>query len=951
MALLAFAVIAFSGGWTGGKLVIDGPGSTMWVSIALKHWQATGHVPYWIGEMWAGTPAWALAPSLPVLWLLPLAAMVGPNDAVKIASLAAQVVAAWGVFVLARSFWRQSIWAPTAAGFMYGLSPLFISHTALFGHEPSAWAMAAAPWAIWSFTKALRGDGRHLGLASLLVGFLLLQQAEHAYALALFALVYVLVEVAARRRRAGSAGLGGPILRAGVIGGLAAGIAAYWLVPLVALRNAFVFTPPDRVRLYLAEGLAGQLAKRPEAFLTRTHLLPGTTMPEALDIFSSGAFYLGLVVLVLAGVGVLLTPRHDKDGRLSATLVASVLCIWMSTAAVPLARSGPATKGQLVAFLILGLFLGVITGSLLRRLRLGATMSIAAAGAILLIAAVPYLTPFTSLQKFVPFLANLRFPRFYVLAPIGLALAAAFPVNVVERWVANRQPKLAPAVAAALALAVIGGFVVDVNPYRSLYQLQQQPMRGVAYPEIAKRLAARGGDMRVDWAFFGDAEKVEALSRSGLPMAMGWPHPIASKGIWQLMAESWSAPSQYTLRALSLASVGYVVGEHGWGGANDTEVPGVGILKNPQAVPLVRTRGKVVIVQDQEIAPKLAVALAPLGIGVVRGDRAQVRSVESLTQGSVLSGVCTSGRAFLEGELAKQITPEVAQACAMGRWIGGFGTRATEKIEGSRSVGAVFRSPFDGLAGVAVWLESPPANTTLVLKEVEPDGRSLGREVARATSSAADDNGLWKFGFGPVSQSAGKQYAFLLSCPGCDPKTAPGLFSSMVPEGQGDLVVDGKADRKRAAAFYPLYPQQSPLAGETAQEASVPYSHSGPGTWRVDISAQAPTLVVVGESYFPGWKATLDGSPAPVVEADGAFLGVAVPAGQHRLELAYVRPMASLIGRIVTYLSLLAVAALLVVGALGRSRRFRRRLQGSGTPTRDTAVPSVRRPWRVTRGR
>jgi hypothetical protein len=56
---------------------------------------------------------------------------------------------------------------------------------------------------------------------------------------------------------------------------------------------------------------------------------------------------------------------------------------------------------------------------------------------------------------------------------------------------------------------------------------------------------------------------------------------------------------------------------------------------------------------------------------------------------------------------------------------------------------------------------------------------------------------------------------------------------------------------------------------------------------RATVSAPRPGLAVVLDPFFPGWSATVDGVPAPVVRADFAFIAVPVPEGRHALRLRY----------------------------------------------------------------
>jgi hypothetical protein len=62
------------------------------------------------------------------------------------------------------------------------------------------------------------------------------------------------------------------------------------------------------------------------------------------------------------------------------------------------------------------------------------------------------------------------------------------------------------------------------------------------------------------------------------------------------------------------------------------------------------------------------------------------------------------------------------------------------------------------------------------------------------------------------------------------------------------------------------------------------------GNQTVDIEAEAaqPSLVVVAQTYYHDWRAEIDGQPAPLLRANGAFQALQVPAGTHKIHLAYV---------------------------------------------------------------
>ena len=66
---------------------------------------------------------------------------------------------------------------------------------------------------------------------------------------------------------------------------------------------------------------------------------------------------------------------------------------------------------------------------------------------------------------------------------------------------------------------------------------------------------------------------------------------------------------------------------------------------------------------------------------------------------------------------------------------------------------------------------------------------------------------------------------------------------------------------------------------------------------RAELTATAsvPSLLVLTRSWDPGWTASVDGAGVPVFRAQVGLLAVVVPAGDHRIEVAY-RPLAFRIG-------------------------------------------------------
>ncbi len=84
-----------------------------------------------------------------------------------------------------------------------------------------------------------------------------------------------------------------------------------------------------------------------------------------------------------------------------------------------------------------------------------------------------------------------------------------------------------------------------------------------------------------------------------------------------------------------------------------------------------------------------------------------------------------------------------------------------------------------------------------------------------------------------------------------------------------------------------------------------------PNSLALETDALAPTVLVVSEIFYPGWVATVDGQPAPILLTDYLLRGVVLPAGRHKVEMRYTAPAART-GAIISVLTLGLIAGLAV---------------------------------------
>jgi hypothetical protein len=95
----------------------------------------------------------------------------------------------------------------------------------------------------------------------------------------------------------------------------------------------------------------------------------------------------------------------------------------------------------------------------------------------------------------------------------------------------------------------------------------------------------------------------------------------------------------------------------------------------------------------------------------------------------------------------------------------------------------------------------------------------------------------------------------------------------------------------------------------------------------IETEADEASLLVVTDGFYPGWRATVDGAPSPVLRTNVLFRGVVVPAGTHRVRL-WFDPLSVKLGFIVSGVALLANA--LALGLIARPSGWRRGAERQG---------------------
>jgi hypothetical protein len=125
------------------------------------------------------------------------------------------------------------------------------------------------------------------------------------------------------------------------------------------------------------------------------------------------------------------------------------------------------------------------------------------------------------------------------------------------------------------------------------------------------------------------------------------------------------------------------------------------------------------------------------------------------------------------------------------------------------------------------------------------------------------------------------------------------IRSGHLPDGRGEF------DPARVALAEP-----GVLDGWSGGEGSAEVITNA-GQQRYLVRADQPCLLVLGEVFYPWWRATLDDASVEIVRVNHAMLGVPVPAGSHVVRLQ-LTPRSVQIGGMLTAISLLMWAGVVV---------------------------------------
>jgi len=102
-----------------------------------------------------------------------------------------------------------------------------------------------------------------------------------------------------------------------------------------------------------------------------------------------------------------------------------------------------------------------------------------------------------------------------------------------------------------------------------------------------------------------------------------------------------------------------------------------------------------------------------------------------------------------------------------------------------------------------------------------------------------------------------------------------------------------------------------------AKAGTVQSLQDSPNAVTIRAASESGGFLVLADTFYPGWQATLDGKPAEILRANHTFRAVAFPPGEHVVVFRYL-PRSFLVGMAISLLTLFVTVGALIVVLLRR---------------------------------
>ena len=142
------------------------------------------------------------------------------------------------------------------------------------------------------------------------------------------------------------------------------------------------------------------------------------------------------------------------------------------------------------------------------------------------------------------------------------------------------------------------------------------------------------------------------------------------------------------------------------------------------------------------------------------------------------------------------------------------------------------------------------------------------------------------------------------------------------PETRLDTLFDPAFDPRREVLLSrpPSRPPADRVQREQASQPLPSVLREGPERVIIQVTMAQAGYLVLTDTYYPGWQATVDGQPAEILPADHAFRAISLDEGEHTVLFRYA-PLSFRLGAWITAGAALLLGVTLAAGQLQRRVR------------------------------
>ncbi len=135
-----------------------------------------------------------------------------------------------------------------------------------------------------------------------------------------------------------------------------------------------------------------------------------------------------------------------------------------------------------------------------------------------------------------------------------------------------------------------------------------------------------------------------------------------------------------------------------------------------------------------------------------------------------------------------------------------------------------------------------------------------------------------------------------------------------VPNAAAEMKALDYFDPSQDAIVQEAYKAKIPFAPQWDSSATIRLDNNDNDKLDYTFNARTNQFVVFSEVYYEhGWKAFIDGKESPIVKTNYVLRGLAVPAGQHKIEFRF-EPASYIMGRRITGISQVILLVLFAIG-------------------------------------